>query len=103
MNPAQQQNRLIIRPRGGGKTTEAIRIANETGAYLVVATQKEAARVAHLCVRFPVTFDELLNRNSTHAGFVRNIVIDNAEMLIDRIAAERGLGVDAITVTGQDA
>lgn len=74
---------------------EAIKLANETGAYLIVHSHDEAVRLAPLCNRFPVTFDEFLD-NRMRGSHVRNIVIDQADMLIQRIAS--GLTIEGITL-----
>ena len=88
--------KIIGTERGKGKTTEAVKIANDTGAYLVVHNQDEVTRLSTKCNRFPITYDELLDGHMK-GSFVRNIVIDNIEMFIQRICP--GLTIEAITIT----
>ena len=84
-----------------GKTTEAIRLANETGAYLVVRSRDEALRVSKLNPspnRFPVTFQEILEQRM-RGSFVRNIVIDNVDLFIQRIVGD--LLIEGITISAE--
>jgi len=87
---------IIVLPRGKGKTTEAIKRANEEGAYLLVHDLNEARRISSLCVRLPVTFDEFLD-GKMRRSWVRKIVIDNADMFIQRVC--ESINVEAITLT----
>lgn len=98
--------KLICKPRRAGKTTEAIIRAAESGAYLIVKNRAEAQRISkqaeemNLKIRFPVTFDELL-KGQMQGSFVRNVVIDNADMLLQAICP--GLEIEAITLnSGED-
>lgn len=91
--------RVICRGRQGGKTEEAIRIANETGAHVVVATREEVERIAHLCKRYPVTFREVCE-GTCH--FARKLVFDNAEWMFQQYIASRGFEIEAITLTGEE-
>ena len=93
--------------RQKGKTTEAIKIANETGAYLICLDHDEARRIREECNRNPVSFSEL-NTHGMKGSFVRNVVVDNfdvyferrlTEALRDVLAPLDGLRVEAITFT----
>jgi hypothetical protein len=94
--------RLIARPQRHGKTIEAIRLAAETGAYLIVVHAQEAMRVNELAksmnldIRYPVTFDEF-DRTRMRGSMVRNVVIDNADEFLRRMFS--GLTIDAATWT----
>jgi hypothetical protein len=93
--------RIITRSRRAGKTTEAIKLVSKTNGYLVVMNKIEAQRVAKqaeemgLNIRFPITFSELI-RDGLRGSFVRNIVIDNTDMLLEHIFP--GLRIDGITI-----
>lgn len=92
--------KIISRARGHGKTYEAIRAAAETHAYLVVADKREAQRVAEqadkmgLRILFPITFDEFL-RDRLSGSWVKKVVIDNADMLLQRLAP---VTIEAVTL-----
>lgn len=96
----------IVKPRQSGKTIEAIRIASETGAYLIVHSMDEVVRVVHLAsslglnIRHPVTFDEFLHRGGLRSSRVRNVVIDNADEFLARVFS--GLTIEAATWTIND-
>lgn len=97
---------VICRGKQTGKTEEAIRIASSTGAYLVVISRAEAQRVSALAdqmrlpIRHPVTADELA-MNQMRKSWVRNVVIDNAELVLARIFSH--LTIEAVTLTQPDA
>lgn len=94
--------KLIAQPVRHGKTMDAIRIAAETGAYLIVIDQREAKRVAELAqvmglnIRYPVTFDEF-ERHRMRGSHVRKVVIDNADEFLRRMFG--GLTIEAATWT----
>ena len=93
--------RIIYATRGPGKTSKAVEIANETGAYLIVADRKRAQQVFrdYRPYRFPVTFDELLTSGMC-GSYVRNVVIDDADELVQRIC--HSLKIDAVTWTKEE-
>lgn len=68
--------------RGKGQTTEAVRIAKETGAYLIVRDKNTAIRISQQerDLRFPVTFNELIVSRMKGSA-IKNIVIDDVEDL----------------------
>jgi hypothetical protein len=88
-------------PNRTGKTTECIKQAHKSGAYIVVINREEALRVSQYAeeigcpVRFPVTFQELL-KTGMKGSFVRNIVIDNGDMILERLFS--GLKIEMMTV-----
>ncbi len=96
--------KVIFNGRGMGKTTKAIKMANETGGYLLVHSYDEAVRLSRLPgdqkpLRFPVTYQEFLS-GKMRGSFVRNVVIDNAEMFLREVTG--GVSVDAITLTTEE-
>lgn len=94
--------RIISRPRGGGKTTELIRISAENFSYIVVDSRRRAAAVFHqakdmgLDIPFPITYDELINGDFYGKG-IAAFLIDDIDQLVQRLA--RGVPVRAITIT----
>jgi hypothetical protein len=94
--------KFLIRGKMGGKTTEAIKLAAKTEAYLVVGTIQEARAAAMYAdkmgtpIRFPVTYDELL-QTGMRMSHVRNIVIDDADRFLQKICA--GLTIEGCTLT----
>lgn len=83
--------KVIAGPRASGKTTEAIKLANEEDAYLAVRTKKQANDIYHSDTypdleRFPVTYREIQNKRA--AGFNNKVVIDNMEAFIRECIGE---------------
>jgi hypothetical protein len=78
---------IIIRPRQGGKTTEALQRAAEHFAYIVVATRQEAdelwarAKLLKLDIPMPITWDEF-RRGRYYRKGVKGFVIDNLDRCI---------------------
>lgn len=98
--------RMIVSPRGAGKTTEAIKIAAENFAYIVCHSLDEAYRVAQqaraegLDIPFPLTFDEFVTGAFCRGGRgVRAIIVDNVDMLLALLA--QGVPVLAATALGE--
>ena len=96
--------KLLWSGRRAGKTTKAILLAHETGAYLIVINREEALRVSKLAdamdkpIRFPVTIEEFLH-GGMKGSYVRNLVIDNADEIFNRIFD--GFEIEMITFTGE--
>lgn len=92
--------KFLIKPRRGGKTVDAVKLANETGAYLVVRNQNWAREVDQLYKpnRFPVTYADVLE-GRMRGSFVRNIVIDDVDAFIQY--ACMGLIVEACTMSAE--
>ena len=94
----------IIRPRQAGKSSELIRIAEETNAYIIVATRARAVCLADLAqkqgrnILFPVTWGEY-ERSRFKGSYVRRILIDDADAVLEQVFKE--VTIDAITMTGQ--
>lgn len=76
---------VIAGPRQSGKTTEAIKLANEQGAYLAVHNRKRATQVYHAdgypdLDRFPITYRELCNSEPMPRNM--KVVIDDLDMFL---------------------
>lgn len=87
--------RVIIRPRGTGRTEELIRVCAEAEAkgevsYIVCSSQEEAHRIFQrsqelkLTIGFPVTSYEFFN-HKYHAPHIKNFFIDNADYLLQSL------------------
>lgn len=97
--------KTIKKARRAGKTTEAIALANETGAYLICLNEQEKRRIREECARNPVSFSEL-NDYGMKGSFVRNVVVDNFDMYFEQrlsqaikdvLAPLDGLKIDGIS------
>lgn len=96
--------RVLARDRQHGKTTDLIMWAAEPEGehprYICVADQRRARHVADmaagmgLSIRFPVTFDEVLQGH--HHGRRLELGVDDAEELIARVLAPQHVAVIAI-------
>lgn len=77
--------KVITGDRQSGKTTEAIKLANEEDAYLAVHTRARARQVYHSdqypdLDRFPITYSEI--RSLRKAGYHTEIVIDDLDLYL---------------------
>ena len=78
---------IIVRSRQGGKTTELIRRAAETGGYIVCTDQRRArqivvhAREMGLSIRFPMTAHEWQS-HGYHPPGVRGLLFDDLDRII---------------------
>jgi len=90
---------IIVADKGKGKTTEAIKLANDNNAYLVVHNQKESMRIDdHYEMKFmPITYDEFI-RSSRRMHPSCKFVIDNVEMFVQHLTH---LPVIGITLTNK--
>jgi len=93
--------KIICKARGEGKTTDAVKVAIETGAYLIVRDRRAVEYLSreYPDLRFPITFDEFLRGESVRGSFVKNFVIDDADEFIRYVCAMKGaMQIDAITL-----
>lgn len=96
--------KVIIGPKGSGKTTKLIKICAKEGGYIVCQHQQEAHRIFQIArdmgcvIPLPITYDEFLRREYYGPG-VRTIYVDNVDMLIQTMASMGGVRVNAITLT----
>lgn len=90
----------IVKPSASGKTTELIKMAEATGAYIIVSNQKRAhdlfmfAESLGYKIPYPVPFEQCRRVKRT---FVKNILIDDADELLSMLFP--GMTIDAITMT----
>lgn len=96
--------KMILRGRQGGKTTELIRLAAETGSYIVCTDRRRARQIAQQAVKmglsipFPLTADEWRDR-AYHPPGVRGIAFDDLDRIIQGMSA---VPVVAATWTASD-
>lgn len=92
----------IIKPRQAGKSTELIRMSEESGAYIIVSSRARANFLFQLAhetghkILFPVTYREY-EQSRFRGSFVRHILIDDADDLLQMLFKE--VTIDAITMT----
>ena len=84
--------KIIVRGRQGGKTTEMIRLAAETHAYIVCTDQRRARQIAQqardmgLSIPFPLTASEW-QKHHYHPPGVRGIMFDDLDRIIQDLSA----------------
>ena len=89
--------KVIYKPKGKGKTTELIKLAHNSGGYIVCLSQDECTRVFHYAkeigydIKFPISFNEFLNKQYHHCG-IREFYIDNVDELIRRLSPTVKIG-----------
>ena len=94
----------IIKPRRAGKSLELIKIAEASNAYIIVPTRRDALNLMKLAekhghkILFPVTVDEYM-QSRFRGSFVRNILIDDADIVLQMIFRE--VAIDAISMTDE--
>jgi hypothetical protein len=91
--------KVIIGKRQTGRTSQAIRIANRTGAYLAVRNHRAATEVGARTNRFPLTHHEL-SRECLRGSYIRNIVIDDLEEFLLQVLP--GLTIEAVVLEKEE-
>ena len=95
--------KIIAKPRQQGKTTEMIKISAEKNIYIACLNQREAQRIFSqakymgLKIPYPVTFDNLLDREYFAGSMIKDVLIDNADRLLEYIV--RPLYISAASFT----
>ena len=96
---------IIVRSRQGGKTTELIRRAAESGGYIVCSDQRRARQIADharkmgLDIPFPLTAGEWQRRDYYQPG-VRGLLFDDLDRIIQGMSS---VPVLAATWTADDS
>jgi hypothetical protein len=96
--------RIIVLPRGTGKTSILIRESARTGFYIVCLSQDECSRIQreamelNLKIPFPITHQEFI-KGSYNAQGVKGLLIDNADILLERMAKAP---IHTITLSNKD-
>ena len=92
----------IIRPRQSGKTSELIRMSEQTQTYIVTPTMARAKITAQMAqelghnIPFPVSLAEYL-RSSFRGSYIKHILIDDGDDLLQELFKE--VQIDAITIS----
>lgn len=79
--------RIVSGARGTGRTTEMIRVAAESFAYIICPDYKQVAYVRDMAremgvdIPFPLTWNQFVNGKYYGRG-IRGFVIDNLDMCI---------------------
>lgn len=93
---------VIYKARRLGKTTEVIKKAAETKAYIIVPNEQQKREVLRRAeemkvnIRNPVTWAEF-QQDQMRGSWVRNVVIDNADLILQQVFAD--LKIEAISLT----
>ena len=97
--------KVVIRPRRGGKTCDAIKIAADTNSFIVCFNKAEAARVADQANRmgaripYPLIFEQIMDRQ--HLGLdISGLVIDNVDAWLYHLVGVTP--IRAITITAEE-
>ena len=94
---------VIALPRGGGKTTWALRESSRTGYTLVVlaySTKRlhmEQAIDMGLIIPEPITFDDFIKGRGSEGRKVNGYIIDNADLLLSSLAKDAP--IKAVTIS----
>lgn len=94
--------KVIRKGRGQGKTYDMIKLASENKGYILCRTFQQAQHIYDLSkdmgldIHFPITYSDL---PLTKGQRIDNILIDNAETLIETMVGKR---VSAISITDEE-
>lgn len=93
----------IFRPRQSGKSTELIKISAETGHYIVTANRIRAkvlfeqAQKLGYNIPNPFTVEDYLRSGKLKGSFIKEILIDDADAVLQTIF--NTVCIEAITMT----
>lgn len=94
--------KTILKPRCTGKTTEAIKLAAETGSYIVCSTRQDAAHIVAMAkemgldIPWPLSADEFISGQFCGRN-IKGFVIDNTDYILQALA--RGVPIRAVYMT----
>lgn len=94
---------VIMRGRRSGKTTDLIRIAALLNMQIITADSKRAETVKRMAqcmgvaILSPVGINEFINRKATNRFFPENVLIDDADAVLEQLCLPSKL--QAITMT----
>lgn len=93
--------KVIIEPRGGGKTTKIIKQVIKENGYLLVHNEMEAERLRKL---YPKIAKQIFSWKTLHYCLVgmerRKVFIDNADYFITELVGYSEIG--AITISSHN-
>ena len=90
-----------------GKTYELIKKANNYNGYIVTMHKHACDNIMRLAekhnfkINFPLTIDEFI-RGEFYSQGVKKIYFDNADLILQSLANNRNVSVEAITLTKKD-
>lgn len=93
---------IIIRPRRGGKTVEAIKLAAEHDYYIVCPNAVQVKQVARqaqemsLKIPFPITWWDFMHQ-AYYGKNIKGFVIDNLDMCLQSMTP---VNIEGITING---
>lgn len=90
--------------RRAGKTTKLIELSIKLNAYILVSDHNRAVDIKRVAkemgypqLLFPITFCEFWGHRNT--GYVKNLLIDDADDIIAHMALRQGWNPAAMTMT----
>lgn len=92
----------ILGGRRSGKTQRLIELAEVYKAYIVVPNHAMAQMVMQQAIKtghhilFPITVHELMRSRNT--GFVTNLFMDNADIILDQICHTQGWQLQGVSM-----
>jgi len=98
--------KIIHKKAGKGKTRDAIKLAAKNYSYIVCIDRQNCTEIANFArkleleIPFPITFNEFINKEYYAPGCKGGFIIDNADMLLERIS---NVPITCITLTKQTA
>jgi hypothetical protein len=97
--------KIIVKPRGAGKTHKLIKMCAKDLYSLIVCVDKRAvdatfsqAKEMGVTIPMPLTFEEFRNRNY-YGVSVNNFYFDNLDLLIQSLTS---IPVAAVTLTKEE-
>lgn len=96
----------IFRPRQRGKTTELIKLSEETGHYILVADRRRADCVFQMAEKMgchilnPVTVYDYFRTHGFRGSYIKDILIDDADAVLQMVFD--CVNVEAITMTFEE-
>ena len=98
---------IILGGRGTGKTVKLIELSIHLNAYILVSDHRRAVNIKTMArelgypqLLFPITYREFLHHRNT--GFVKKLLIDDADDVISHMASVQGWTLEAMTITKDD-
>lgn len=95
--------KVIVRPRQMGKTTELIRMSNETGHVIVVPFQKFVERVERLAIKHDIPIKKpmtIAKLKECQDDTIKGVLIDNADYILRDLIGAGRYEIKAITIDG---
>ena len=98
---------IILGGRGTGKTVKLIELSIHLNAYILVSDHRRAVNIKTMAEKlgypqllFPITYQEFYGHRNT--GYVKKLLIDDADDVISHMAAVQGWTLEAMTMNKDD-